>query len=222
MGNKINLEVWYKINDYIIIWVEECILSWNRRVLREKVKCICWNELFVRKDHLLSWRSKNCWCKKVERFRILWLKNKTHWMEWTRICNIFRSMKRRCNVKKTAWYKNYWWRWIKCEWSSFEEFYRDMWKEYHNSILLNWEKNTTLDRIDVNWNYCKDNCRWATWKIQQNNKRSNRLIEYRWEIKTLSQLEELWFWKRIVNDRIKAWWDIESAINEPPRKRITK
>lgn len=40
-----------------------------------------------------------------------------------------------------------------------------------------WEKNTTLDRIDVNGNYCKENCRRATRKEQQYNKRNNITIE---------------------------------------------
>ena len=39
-----------------------------------------------------------------------------------------------------------------------------------------WWKNTTLDRIDVNGNYVKDNIRWATWEIQLKNKRWKEYI----------------------------------------------
>jgi hypothetical protein len=219
MSSKIFLVKWTKINDYIINWIDKTILSWNRKVLQESVTCICWKTLFVRKDHLISWRTKNCWCKRTEIIRNVWLKNKKHWMEWTKFYIAFWSAKYRCNNENSRSYRNYGLRWIKCEWETFEEFYNDMYTSYLYHISEFWTKNTSLDRIDNDWNYCKENCRWATWKIQQNNKRSNRLLEYRWEIKTLSQLEELWFWKRIVSDRLNSWWDIERAINKIPRKR---
>ena len=44
-----------------------------------------------------------------------------------------------------------------------------------------WEKNTTLDRRDNNWNYCKENCRWATYKEQNNNRRDNKIYDINWE-----------------------------------------
>lgn len=34
-------------------------------------------------------------------------------------------------------------------------------------------ENLTLDRIDVNGNYSKENCRWADWATQATNKQKN-------------------------------------------------
>lgn len=48
-----------------------------------------------------------------------------------------------------------------------------MWKSYESHVKEFWEKNTTIDRIDTDWDYCKDNCRRATMKEQQNNRRNN-------------------------------------------------
>ena len=36
--------------------------------------------------------------------------------------------------------------------------------------------DTTIDRIDVNGNYCKDNCRWLTNKEQQSNKQDSHKV----------------------------------------------
>ena len=43
-----------------------------------------------------------------------------------------------------------------------------------------WEKNTTIDRIDSNWDYCKENCKWSTCKEQQNNRTNNSHVEVDW------------------------------------------
>lgn len=55
-----------------------------------------------------------------------------------------------------------------CErWSSFANFLVDMGER---------PEGMTLDRIDVDGNYNKENCRWATAKEQANNKRNNRVV----------------------------------------------
>lgn len=87
--------------------------------------------------------------------------NKSHWMTKTRIYRIWRNIQTRCYNTNIKQYKDYWWRGIKCEWGNFVEFYRDM-KEWY-------EDHLTIDRKENNWNYCKSNCRWATYKEQQKN-----------------------------------------------------
>ena len=101
-----------------------------------------------------------------------------HWMEWTRIYKIWAWMKTRCTNSNIINWNNYGWRWIKCEWDTFENFYTDM-IEWYNDLLQ-------IDRIDVNWNYNKQNCRWVDLKTQARNKRNN--VYYKW--KTISQLRE--------------------------------
>ncbi len=133
-------------------------------------KCECWNTKVIIMDSLIYWRTKSCWCYNME---ILTSKGRNikHWMAKTAIYNVYREMLQRCNNVNNKRYKNYWWRWIKCKWGTFEEFYKDMWEEYKLHKLNN--NSTTIERNNTNWNYNKSNCRWATQKEQQNNRTNN-------------------------------------------------
>ena len=77
------------------------------------------------------------------------------------------NMKNRCNNPKLKEYKNYGGRGITYDsrWEDFREFFKDMGKR---------PEGTTLDRIDVDKNYCKENCRWATKEEQQRNQRTHK------------------------------------------------
>jgi len=83
-------------------------------------------------------------------------------------------------------YRNYGARGIKFEWTSYQDFKKDMYESYVKHVEKHGKKNTTIDRINVNGNYCKQNCRWATVKQQINNTRFNRIILYKNKKDTLS------------------------------------
>lgn len=140
---------------------------------------------------------------------------KTHLMTNSSFYNKYRNINRRCNSEYADNYKYYWWRWIKNLRNSFEEFRDDMYESYIKHVEEYWESNTTIDRIDNNGNYCKENCRWATRKEQWNNKRSNLILEYEWEIDTLANLCRK-FWRNYdtVNNRILKWLSVDRAMIE--------
>jgi hypothetical protein len=65
------------------------------------------------------------------------------------------------------------------EWRDFENFYRDMGER---------PPGKTLDRINPDGNYTKDNCRWITLSEQQQNKRTCRYYNYQGETLNITQL----------------------------------
>jgi len=122
-------------------------------------------------------------------------------------------MKRRCNNPNNNAYRNYGGRGITyCkEWEKFENFWRDMEEGY--------DDNLTLDRIDNNGNYCKENCRWVDYKTQMNNMRSNRIIEYKGKEYTLSELSEAtgikyWLLQLRLSKDMPAKEAVETPLHE--------
>jgi len=70
-----------------------------------------------------------------------------------------------------------------------------------------------LDRKDNDGDYCKDNCRWATRKEQNRNKRNNRFIEFNGERKALAcWAEELGINVGTLRSRLDNGWPLERAL----------
>lgn len=146
--------------------------SWG---IRRYVVCEC--ECWVVKEYLIYYimnkERKDCWCWFESRRH---LNNKKHWHCWTRMHWIWSWMKSRCNNPKCNMYFQYWERgiWYDDRRNDFKSFNDDMWELYKEHVEVYWEKQTTLDRIDTNWDYCKENCKWSTYEEQNNNRRKRR------------------------------------------------
>ena len=171
-----------------------------------KCKCICWKILSVRLSHLRDWQ-KSCWC--IKEWKLLKMSETKFW-------RIYYWIRTRCYNKNCPAYKNYWWRWIKCEWNNLRDFYNDMYDNYKKAITSYWEK-ISIERINVNWNYCKNNCKWIPLNEQYKNKRSNRYF-YNWQLLT-DYCRDNWLDINVIINRIRnLWWSIEKSVNTPIKK----
>ena len=123
-------------------------------------------------------------------------------------------MKQRCtNPNNKAW-KNYGGRGITIcdEWIGkygFDKFYE--W-----SIQNGYTDELTIDRVDVNGNYCPENCRWVTRKTQQNNTRANVVISYNNEKHTLTEWADILGIKSatLIN-RHRLGWSDKDILTKP-------
>jgi hypothetical protein len=174
-------------------------------------RCDCTNVVIVRGHSLQKGndgrggtRSCGCLTKKIQAERLT-----THGMARSRIYRVWHMMRQRCNNPKSGAWETYGGRGIKvCEpWSDFETFVHDMGLP---------DAHMTLDRINPNGNYCKENCRWATRHEQANNRRTNRYITFNGETKTLAQ------WAKVtgltvfcLRARLHRGWPTEQALTEP-------
>jgi hypothetical protein len=131
--------------------------------LKWKCICDCGTEREVFGFLLKNGDSTSCGCYNRE---VVISKQTTHGMTKTRPHNIWTSMKYRC---KDTDQPNYGSRGITycTEWEEFEVFWRDMEDGYEDGL--------ELDRIDVNGDYCKENCRWVDKNTQQYNRRKSPL-----------------------------------------------
>jgi hypothetical protein len=138
-------------------------------------KCSCGQEKNILNSSLISGRTKSCGCLQKE----LYAKRKgniniKHSMSKSRFYGIYNAIKFRCYNKNSDRYKDWGGRGITVckEWlDDFINFKNDMYESYLEHVKEFGENQTSIDRVDNNKNYCKENCKWSTCKEQNANQR---------------------------------------------------
>ena len=165
--------------------------------------CVCGNTKVINIYNVEREAVKSCGCYFREH-----PSHTIHGGRGTRLYNIWKSIRERCNTPTSRNYKNYGGRGITIckQWDDFIVF-----KEW--ALSHGYKDTLTIDRIDVNGNYEPINCRWVSYKVQGNNKRNNRFIEYQGQVKTLTE------WAEKYNIKTGTLWarlnkgiDIEQAL----------
>ena len=141
-----------------------------------------------------------------------------HGMRKHKFFKLWSAIRQRCSNEKNSSYKNYGAKGIKvCKrWENFMNFKEDMFLSYIKHINKHGQKQTTIERIDSDKNYCKKNCKWATRFEQNRNTNRNVYIKFNGENKTISEwarklnLHRSTIYKRIF----KYNWSLEKALNK--------
>lgn len=172
-------------------------------------RCDCGNEVRVLGSDLRIGKAQSCGCWRKERMGEL---NKTHGHKNDRLYNIWGRMKQRCENPKYYKYKDYGGRGI----AVCDEWRLDFHAFYEWALSHGYEDGLTLERVDNDKGYCPDNCRWATRKEQNNNRRSNRRITYNGETHTIAEWSKITGIKQgTIRNRIALYgWPVEKALTK--------
>ena len=146
-----------------------------------KCQCDCGNISTATTDMLKSGRTKSCGCYSRECVSIRRSKGYSR-----RLRNTYNHMIQRCYNPNDSSYPNYGGRGITVceEWRNSTDAF------YEWAVKNGYNKDLSIDRIDVNGNYDPSNCRWADDYVQSNNRRNNVHIEYDGKTKTIKQWAE--------------------------------
>jgi hypothetical protein len=126
----------------------------------------------------------------------------------------WKRMRTRCFDPNSARYANYGGRGITVceEWHDFAVFLSDMGSRPSDKH--------SLDRINVDGPYCKENCRWATPEQQANNKQDTVHITFEGLTLSCAQWDRFRGWTRgTVWFRIDSGWSAEDAVTRTPKGR---
>lgn len=132
-------------------------------------ECSCGNKVDVFGNHLRSGKKTHCGCQNTNpQTKHMTRKRQKHQASHTPLYGVWDNLMQRTRNPNAPNYPEYGGRGITvCDrWLEYNNFAEDMGPR---------PDGHTLDRIDPNGNYEPSNCRWATAKIQNMNRRSPRL-----------------------------------------------
>jgi hypothetical protein len=152
--------------------------------------CECGVEKAIRLAAIKRGHTKSCGCYNVGLLKIRGISSGTHrqssGVNRTSVYTIWRGMIQRCYDRRSPQFPDYGGRGITIcdEWRhSFETFFSDMGHR---------PENLSIDRIDNDKGYSKDNCQWSTVKEQARNRRSNKLFTINGETKCIAEWSDFY------------------------------
>lgn len=175
-------------------------------------ECECGNSVIVRNDCLRGGVTKSCGCHRRDRGRAVLT---THGLSWHPLFTTWCLIIDRCTKPTCDAYPEYGGRGI-----TISDAWKDSFLTFVEDMGPRPSKDHSVDRINNDGGYSKDNCRWATQEQQCNNKRTNRFITLYGLTLTATQ------WGRIslvdgpaISNRISSGWSEKRAVWTPIKRR---
>lgn len=155
-------------------------------------------------------RTQSCGCyARNQSAKILF----KHGNSGTRLYQIWSAMKSRCFCETDYHYKWYGARGILV----FKQW-ADDYMVFHNWAMSNgYSDGLTIERKNVDGDYCPDNCTWTPLTLQARNTRTNHRITYNGDTRCLAEWSEiLGISYSMLSQRISVYgWSFEEAISIP-------
>ena len=164
--------------------------------------CECGTQKQIRLIHVSQGATVSCGCAALEAVT-------KHGMSQASENGLWRVMRQRCNDKNCKEYPYYGGRGIKVSeaWNDFATFYADMGPR---------PEGMTIDRVNNDGDYCKENCRWASRTEQARNRRNTVFAEINGALKPIAEWCEIYGISRnTVYERLKRDWTAFLAITTP-------
>lgn len=178
-----------------------------------RLKCDCGKEHNAIPHDVVTGKCKSCGCYHDERCKERAAKFEHSVYENKRLYSIYNWVKRRCFNKSEPRYKDYGGRGITMcdEWRKSFDNFAD-WALTHG-----YTDDLTIERVDVNGDYCPENCKWITLAEQRYNLRNTIWVDYHGERIQLAKLcQRLGLSYDNVHNRITVLgWDVEKAVEAP-------
>lgn len=177
---------------------------------KRKCICDCGNESIVSQCNLATGNTQSCGCLRRE---IEVVASVTHGAtsgkNWSATYTVWHGMIQRCTNPKNPAYKNYGGRGITiCDrWRySFEHFFEDMGER---------PDGHSIERVDRDGPYSKDNCVWAGDIQQARNRRNNRPLTLNGKTLTLAEwADETGIPYFTLHGRLRRGWTVERTLSE--------
>ena len=181
-----------------------------------KCVCDCGNEIVAGKSHLLHGETTSCGCYRKE---VTSAKQYKHGGKRTRLYRLWTSIKARCSpggAEPEVYYN----KGIRVceEWSKDYAAFRD-WALANGYDESAPRGATTIDRIDNGKGYSPENCRFVS--LTENARNKSNTIRKTIDGVTKTVMEWCEIYKadpRLVRERLRRGWNIEKALETPPRK----
>ncbi len=183
----------------------------KRRRLFWTCLCVCGKKVVVSASALVGGGTRSCGC--LYKDSPLHYTGKTHGLSKTRSYRAWTAMRQRCTDSASPGFKNYGGRGIRIcpSWESFLRFRSDMGE---------CPPGLSLDRVDNNGDYKPSNCRWATRKQQNENRRNNVFLSVFGRTQTMScWAKEFSVSPSLLSNRLKRGFRDPQELFKKPRLR---